>query len=465
MEQKRKNIVVIGGGPGGYPAAIKAAQLGADVTLIDRNGLGGTCLHRGCIPTKYLLKAAKEYETVVKYLKKSGGSDAPTPDLTEIMKEKLSIVDRLAGGTALLLKNNGVRVISGTATFVDPKQVRIEETGEVITGSAFIIATGSDSVTPPVDGIDSKGVFDSSKILELEKLPASLAVVGGGYIGLEFAQIYQMFGTQVTVIEMMPHILPEADMEVSSAVQKILSSHGVKIHTGARLKSINQAKKNLRLVYEKDQKTEEINAENVLVAVGRKPRIEGLGLESVGVRINDRGAIDVNAYLETSVPGIYAVGDVAGGMMLAHKATAEGETAAVNIISRPCEMSYSVVPSVMYTHPEMASVGLSEAEAKDKYGDILVGRFPLAANGRAVLSGARQGFVKVIAELETEIVVGAGFICPEAGHLVGEAALAIHMEATLDDIAETIHAHPTLSEAFREAALDAKGEAIHLPPG
>jgi len=325
MEQK-KHIVVIGGGPGGYPAAIKAAQLGADVTLIDRNGLGGTCLHRGCIPTKYLLKAAKEYETVVKYLKKSGGSDAPAPDLTTIMKEKLSIVDRLAGGTAMLLKNNGVRVISGTATFLDPKQIRIEETGEVITGSAFIIATGSDSVTPPVEGIDSKGVFDSSKILELEKMPASLAVVGGGYIGLEFAQIYQMFGTQVTVIEMMPHILPEADMEVSSAMQKILSSHGVKIHTGSRLKSINQVKKNLRLVYEKDQKTEEIDAENVLVAVGRKPRVEGLGLESVGVRINDRGAIDVNAYLETSVPGIYAVGDVAGGMMLAHKATAEGET-------------------------------------------------------------------------------------------------------------------------------------------
>ena len=464
MEQK-KHIVVIGGGPGGYPAAIKAAQLGADVTLIDRNGLGGTCLHRGCIPTKYLLKAAKEYETVVKYLKKSGGSDAPAPDLTTIMKEKLSIVDRLAGGTAMLLKNNGVRVISGTATFLDPKQIRIEETGEVITGSAFIIATGSDSVTPPVEGIDSKGVFDSSKILELEKMPASLAVVGGGYIGLEFAQIYQMFGTQVTVIEMMPHILPEADMEVSSAMQKILSSHGVKIHTGSRLKSINQVKKNLRLVYEKDQKTEEIDAENVLVAVGRKPRVEGLGLESVGVRINDRGAIDVNAYLETSVPGIYAVGDVAGGMMLAHKATAEGETAAVNIVSRPCEMSYSVVPSVMYTHPEMASVGLSEAEAKDKYGEVLVGRFPLAANGRAVLSGAQQGFVKVIAELETEIVVGASFICPEAGHLVGEAALAIKMEATLDDIAETIHAHPTLSEAFREAVLDTKGEAIHLPPG
>jgi len=464
MEQNRKKIVVIGGGPGGYPAAIKAAQLGADVTLIDKNGLGGTCLHRGCIPTKFLLKAAKEYETVVKYLKKSGGNEAPTPDFAAIMKEKSAIVDRLSGGTAMLLKSNGVKVIAGTATFVDSQQVRIKETGETITASAFIIATGSDSIMPPFDGIDEEGVLDSTRILELEKIPNSLAIVGGGYIGLEFAQIFQMFGTEVTVIEMLPRIIPETDTEMSSAIQKILSSHNIKIHTNARLSSIAKSKKLLNLTYEKNSKTETLDVENVLVAVGRRPRIDGLGIEAAGIGLNDKGAIKVNAHLETNVPGIYAIGDVAGGMMLAHKASAEGEIAAVNIISGPHEISYDVVPSVMYTHPEMASVGLTEDAAKEKYGEILVGRFPMAANGRAVLSGAQQGFVKIIAELDTEIVVGAGFICPEAGHLVSEAALAIQMEMTLDEISGTIHAHPTLSEAFMEAALEAKGEAIHLPP-
>ncbi|MCU0600122.1 MAG: dihydrolipoyl dehydrogenase [Desulfobacterales bacterium] len=463
MSEHKKNIVIIGGGPGGYPAAIKAAQLGASVTLVDRNGLGGTCLHRGCIPTKFLLKAAKENDTILKFFKKI---DMPFPpvDVKTLMRQKAEVVGKLASGTAMLLNKNGVRVISGTAGFADSKTIRVAETGETIGFSSAVIATGSESAALAVEGMELEGVYDSSGILDIDHIPRNLAVIGGGYIGLEFAQIFQMFGAKVTVIEMMPHIMPGTDPEISTAMQKILNSHGIKIHTNARLKRIQRNGSELSVRYEAGQKEETLSVDAVLVAVGRKPRIDGLNLDKIGVRMDAKGAIAVSQFLETSVSGIYAVGDVAGGLMLAHKATAEGECAAVNIIEGPHEMSYAAVPSVMYTYPEMAAVGLTEEQAKEKYGEILVGRFPMAANGRAVLSGAQQGFVKVIAEMETEIIVGASFVCPEAGHLIGEATMAIQMEATLDEVAETIHAHPTLSEAFREAALDAKGEAIHIPP-
>jgi len=463
MIQQRKHIVIIGGGSGGYPAAIRAAQLGADVTLIERNGLGGTCLHRGCIPTKYLLKAAKDYTTFVHFQKEYNNPISP-PNLSSFMKHKSEIIGRLESGTAMLLKNNGVRVIRGSAAFVDARTVRIQETGEVIASEAFILATGSESLRLRIEGIDLKGVYDSSSILEIDKVPERLAVIGGGYIGLEFAQVFRMFGSTVNVIEMMHQIIPGTETEVAASLQRILNSQGIQIHTDTRLKRISQQKSALRLVIERNQREEAIEADAVLIAVGRQPRTEGLGLERLGVRTTERGAIEVDEYLQTNVPGIYAVGDVVGGMMLAHKATAEGECAAVNVVRGPHCMSYEVVPSVMYTFPEMASVGLSEDRAKEKYGEIMVGRFPMAASGRAVLSGAQQGFVKVIAEFDTEIIVGASFICPEAGHLVGEAALAIQMEATINDVSQTIHAHPTLSEAFREAALDARSEAIHLPP-
>jgi dihydrolipoamide dehydrogenase len=463
MSHQQKQIVIIGGGPGGYPAAIKAAQLGADVTLIDRNGLGGTCLHRGCIPTKYLLKAAKEYE-IFSRMQKQYDNPVPPPNMNGTMKHKAEIVGKLAGGTAMLLKNNGVKVIKGTAAFVDEKHIRIEETGEIISSSAFIIASGSEGIRLNVEGIELDGVYDSNTILDIDRIPDHLTVVGGGYIGLEFAQIFKMFGARVTVLELLNQILPEIDPDVSTAMQKIFNFQGIDIHTGCKLKRIQRVGDALRLIIENKLTKEEIQTDAVLMAVGRRPRLQELGLERIGVRMTPMGAIDVNSYLQTNIPGIYAVGDVVGGMMLAHKATAEGENAVVSIVKGPKEMSYEVVPSVMYTFPEMAAVGLSESQAREKYGEILVGQFPMAASGRAVLAGAQQGFVKVVAELDTEVILGASFVCPEAGHLVGEAALAIQMEATLDDIAETIHAHPTLSEAFREAALDARGEAIHLPP-
>lgn len=460
-----KKIVVIGGGPGGYPAAIKAAQLGADVTLIDKGGVGGTCLHRGCIPTKFLLKSAKDYTHFLQFNKEAGiGASIPAPDLATVMQKKNKIVDQLNQGTLSLLKTNGVKVVSGTACFENPGAIRVLESGEELSASAFIIATGSESVQLPIEGSDLPGVLNSDQILQLEKLPKSLVIIGGGNIGLEFAQIFSSLGTEVTIIEMLPRLLPLEEKEISTEISKILLSSGINVFTDSQVNEIKKAKKQLRISFSQGKEASNITAERVLVAVGRRPYYPQLGIDKIGLRVDKTGAIEVNDELETSLPGIYAIGDVVGGMMLAHKATAEGEFVAQKIMGTLRDKPFQVVPSVTYTTPEIASAGLSEDEAKGKYNRLLVGRFPFVANGRAVLENAHQGFVKVIADAETECIVGSSIIGPQAGQIIGEAALAIQMEATLEDVAETVHAHPTFSEAFREAVLDAKGEAIHMPP-
>ena len=464
-QENSKKIIVIGGGPGGYPAAIKAAQLGADVTLIDKGGVGGTCLHRGCIPTKFLLKSAKDHAHFLEFSKGAGlGESFPSPDMASVMQNKNNVVKQLNQGTLSLLKANGVKVISGTASFENPQTVRVQESGEALKGSDFIIATGSESVPLPIAGGDLPGVLNSDQILDLEVLPKSLVIIGAGNIGLEFAQIFSFFGVEVTLVEMLPSILPTEEKEISAELSKILVSSGINIFTDSRVNEIKQAKKQLQVSVSQGEKTQNISAEKVLVAVGRRPYYPQLGIEKIGLRLNQNKAIEVNDALETTLPGIYAIGDVVGGMMLAHKATAEGEFVAQKIMGTLRDKPFQVIPSVTYTTPEIASAGLSEDEAKDRYGRILVGRFPFVANGRAVLEGVHQGFVKVIADAETECLVGTSIIGPQAGHLIGEAALAIEMESTLVDIAETVHAHPTLSETLKEAVLDAKGEAIHMPP-
>lgn len=459
----KKQLLVIGGGPGGYPAAIKAARLGADVTLVDRDGLGGTCLHRGCIPTKFMLKSARDYLTYRELAEACRERPSP-PCMEDIKKKEGAVISQLAGGTASLLKQNGVRVISGTASFINPKTLRIEETGEIITPAAVIVATGSKSARLPLPGSDFPGVVDSDGLLKMKTVPASIAVVGGGYIGLEFAQIFNMLGAKVHVVELLPCVVATADEEASRAMHKILSDQGITIETEAQVREIRKDRNLLTLVYEKDGQGKEIGAEIVLLAGGRVPRTEGLGLDRAGISCGSSGNIQVNRFFETDVNGVYAVGDVTGGLMLAHKASAEGECAAVNALGTAYEAPYQAVPSVMYTFPEMATVGMTEKEAAGRYERLLVGRFPFAANGRAVLSGENRGFVKVIADAGSECIVGASIIGPEAGHLIGEIALAVEMEATLQDVAETVHAHPSFSEAVREAVMDARGEAIHIPP-
>jgi dihydrolipoamide dehydrogenase len=461
---KKRKVVVIGGGPGGYPAAIKAARLGAEVTLVNKGGLGGTCLQRGCIPTKQLLKSAREYQQTVALARKAKLDVSLTPDLADIMKQKSRVINKLTKGTGFLLKANGVRVIEGTATFRDAKTVVVEESQEVLTADAFIIATGSKSAGLPVPGIDLTGVMDSDQILQLTALPESLMIIGGGYIGLEFAQVFHLLGVHTTVIEMLPRILPTEDDEIADAVLKHLVKSGIEIRTAARLEHISQDGSRLKVAYSQEQKTIELTTDLVLVAVGRKPNIERLGLDAIGVRLTETGFIDVDDRLQTSVPGIFAIGDVVRGPMLAHKATAEGEMAAHFATDDNEPTRKLLIPSVMYTSPEVARAGLTETEATEQYGDLLIGRFPFSASGRASIEGAIDGFVKVIAEAKHETIVGTSIFGPQAGHLIAEAALAIQLEAGLDDVAETVHAHPTLSEAFHEAVLDAKGQAIHMPP-
>lgn len=462
-KNQQHHVLVVGGGPGGYPAAIRAAQLGARVTLVDRDSLGGTCLHRGCIPTKFLLKSAKNYEVYTQFAGKYHDSVAPA-DAAILRQEKQKIVNRLTMGTESLLKKNNVEVIAGTASFLDNKTVLINETDRKITPTSIIIATGSKVVRPPIPGLDLPGVVDSDGLLELEAIPKRLAVIGGGYIGLEFAQIFKMLGAEVSVVEMLPRLVATADSEASQTMEKLFKGMGISIHTNSTVTEVVSESGALCLMVKQNNKTQEINADVVLVAVGRAPQLDLLNLENTGIRQDDGGAIIVNAKLETSVPNVYAIGDVVGGVMLAHKASAEGECAVENACGQARDMSYDVIPSVMYTFPEMAAVGLTEETAKERYGSVLVGRFPFAANGKAVLSGAHHGYVKVIADSQAGCIVGATIIGPEAGNLIGEAALAIKMESTLSEISDTIHAHPTLSEAIREACLDATGEAVHLPP-
>ena len=455
-------IIIIGGGPGGYPAAIKASQLGANVILVDKGGIGGTCLHRGCIPTKLLLKMTREYQHLVQLGKNLDINLPAQPEWINLMRHKTEIVQHLFKGTVSLINKNRIRVISGTASFINPRTVQILETGEILQASAFIIATGSKAIRPPIEGIELPGVIDSDEILTLQSIPQSIVIIGGGAVGLEFAQIFKQLGAKVSIIEMLERVLPNEEEEISAAMQSFLTSSGIVLYTGSQVNCISQVDGNFQISFMKDRKVNYFEAEKVLVAVGRKPYFEQLGIQTIGLRFNGQ-AIMVNEKLETNVHGVYAVGDVVGGPMLAHKATAEGECAAQNAVGMMLEMAYFAVPRVVYTHPEVASVGLLEQEAREKYGDLLIGRFPFRMNPRALLEGSYTGFIKIIASKETECILGVSIMGPQAGHLIGEAALAIQMEATIEDMGETIHAHPTLSEAIREAILDTKGKSIHLP--
>lgn len=458
MDERR--VLVIGGGPGGYPAAIRAAQLGFEVTLVDSGGIGGTCLHRGCIPTKYLLKAAREYRDLAS---RCGGAP-PGPDLAGIFRRKNEIVRQLSEGTSFLLARNGVRVVLGTARFAGPRLVHVLESGESLSGIGAIVATGSESVRPLVEGIDLPGVVDSDQALEMADLPESLVIIGGGVIGVEFAQIFAMLGAKVSILESLPRILFSEDEDVSGALHKVLAASGVAIRTSVRITGVAREGGRLAVSFEGGGGSLKVGADRVLVAAGRRPRLGELGLEKIGVRTTLRGAIEVDGTLETAVPGLFAAGDVAGGLMLAHKASMEGERAAENLAGPKRGASYVAIPRVIYTTPEVACVGLREGEAGEHFGRIIVGRFPFSMNGRAALEGTQQGFVKVIAEAETGCILGAAIVGAQAGHLVGEAALAIRMEGTLEDLIETVHPHPTLAEALREAALDARGRAVHKPP-
>lgn len=463
MDNKIK-VTVIGGGPGGYVAAIRAAQLGGEVTLVEKEYLGGTCLNVGCIPTKALLHSAELYEEAVEGAKYGIVASDVKVDFTKVQERKKAVTKQLVTGVKGLLAANKVKVVSGEASFVskDTIEVKTEKGIEKIKSDKFIIATGSIPAKPPIPGIDSVKCIDSTGALDLQEVPKSMVIVGGGVIGVEIATLYSALGCKITIVEMLDEILPMMDGELTKMIRAKLAKKGVDIFTSAKVMSFKDAGNNVDVTVEmKDGTTKVFTGEKALISIGRRTNTQSLGMEKAGIA-NDRGRITVNEKQETNVQGIYAVGDCVGQIMLAHIASAQGEVAAENALGHNKTFDSKTNPSCVYTKPEFASVGLTEEAAKKQGVDYVVGKFPLAANGRSMIMG-EDGMIKIIAGKKYKEVLGAHILGPRATDLIGELALAIGMEATVDEVVGTIHAHPTVAEAIMEAALAVDKRAIHIP--
>lgn len=460
-----KEVVVIGGGPGGYVAAIRAAQLGAHVTLIEKRYLGGACLNVGCIPTKVLLHTIELYTALHDGDILGLEVEKISVNWQKLMERKNHVVEQLVGGVSVLLKSNGVFVLEGKAEFISPKAVEVTSPqGEksIVEGDIFIIATGSEPTIPPVPGFDLPGVITSNEALRLESVPSSMIVVGGGVIGLEFASIYSSLGCKVTVVEMLPDILPNIDEEIAAIIKGVLARDGVVFYTSSKVTDVRRGTNGLTVFVENEEGILTIEAEKVLIAVGRHPFTQNLGLEKAGVS-SVRGRIGVNVFLETNVPNIYAIGDCASPIMLAHVASHEGMVAAENAMGHRVKIDYKTVPNTIYTFPEIAAVGMTERQAREQGFQVKVGRFPLINNGKCVIMNQLDGLVKYVVDEKYGEILGVHIIGPRATDLIVEGALALRLEATVEEIISTVHAHPTVGEALGEGALAALGRSIHLP--
>jgi len=464
--QEPYDMVIIGGGPGGYVAAIRAAQLGARVAIVEKDRLGGTCLNRGCIPSKAMVRDAEVYRDATSgayCVHAEGGFQV---NFARLMQRKREVVDTLVQGVEHLMASKQIRVLAGRGRIVRPGLVEVMGVNgrEEVASRAIIIASGSVPARLSIPGADLPGVLDSNGLFELEAQPKSMVVVGASVVGIEFACIFGALGTQISVLGRRT-FLKEAEQQLAKRLRAMLSQRGMAITIGLEFKEIVRADNGLlRVHYEQGGKLQYAEGELVLIATGRWPYTDGLGLDGLGVKMNER-AIAVNEYLETNVPGIYAIGDCIGGYMLAHVASYEGEVAAENILGRRRAADYRVVPNCIFTMPEIADVGLTEAEAKEAGLDFQASRFPFNVNGRAVAMGESEGQVRMICEKAQEgrggKVLGVHIMGPQASSLIAEAALAMRLEATAEDIAQTIHAHPTLPEAMMEVAMAQLDGAIH----
>lgn len=465
-----KTVIVVGGGPGGYVAAIRAAQLGASVILIEREHIGGTCLNIGCIPTKCLLHSAELMEEIRKNSAALGIRVGEVEvDFPQVIAHKNDISKKLARGVSSLLKMNGVSVVEGEASFTAPKKLAVRGTdGSVqeMTADAIILAAGSVNAVPPIPGLaDTAACIDSTGALSLESLPASMVVIGAGVIGLEIACAYAALGTKVEVVEAMDHILPMLDADITSTGVRAMKKlgQGVKIYMEHPVQRVEEGPEGARVVCINRKKDTEVvfEAEKVLVAVGRRPNTASLDLEKGGIE-SERGSIIVNNKMQTNLEGVYAIGDcVKGYAQLAHTASAMGEVAAETIMGFEAEYEESTNPTCVYIEPEAAAVGLTEQKAIELGLDYITGKFPMMANGKALILNGGAGMVKIVAEAGTEKVLGMHIIGPRATDLITEGAMAIRMGATVKDIISTIHSHPTVSESLREAALNVEKRAIH----
>jgi dihydrolipoamide dehydrogenase len=455
-------VLVIGGGPGGYIGAIRLAQLGADVTIVEKNAMGGTCLNVGCIPTKVLIHSSELYKTLIDEGDSLGIEVSEIKlNWSKLLKRKQSVVKRLVGGIESLMKSNKVTVIKGEASFIDAHhaEIRTSTSKETFEFDKAIIATGSESIILPVEGSKLEGVLTSDEALSLETLPKSIGIIGGGVIGCEFAYIYSSLGVKVTVIEMLPNLIATMDQEIVDVLRKSLIHQGVDIHLGTKLERIDAIPDGLKILTDKG----EFQVEKVLMATGRRPVSRGLNLEVLNLEMN-RSAVKVNAKtMQTTIPSIYAVGDCNGGVLLAHVAFAEGFTAAEHIYGLKPGIDFKTTPFAVYTKPELASVGLTEEAAKNAGYGVKIGKFPLMANGKALILNEIDGLVKFVVDGKTDELLGIHMVGPKATELISEAALALRLEATVDEIMTTIHAHPTVSESFHEAAHAVHDLALHLP--
>ena len=460
------NLVVIGAGPGGYVAAVRASQLGLKVALVDKQWLGGVCLNIGCIPSKALLKNAELAHTLRERGQEFGFSfENLKLDYAAAVKRSRQVSDRLTRGVAFLMKKNAIQVFMGNARITAKDTVSIiGSNGELreVTADNILIATGSQPVIPPGMSIDDEKVITYQKAILQDKLPKSVVIIGAGAIGLEFATIWSSYGSQVTLVEMLPRIAPLEDEEVSLELTKIFNKRGIQTLTGSRVQSIQTSPTGVSVLVSGADGEQTLEAEQALVAVGFKPNSDNLGLEELGVTLTERRHIQVDDRMATNVPGIWAIGDVTGKLLLAHVASTQGILCAEAIAGKETHpINYSMVPRATYSQPQVASFGLTEAQAKDQGLAYTVGRFPFIANGKALGLGDYGGFAKILTDSQTGEILGAHLIGPEVSELLPELTLAWQNELTITEIGRNIHAHPTLAEAIMEAAENAEGRAIH----
>ena len=463
------DVIVLGGGPGGYVAAIRAAQLGQKVAVVEREALGGVCLNWGCIPTKSLLRNAELASILTGEAKEFGFSfDNLKLDYAVAHKRSRQVSDRLVRGIGFLFKKNNITQIAGTGKLIGPKQIKVEPSGQTLEGKKIIIATGARPRSLPGMVVDGQKIITSRQALELTTAPKRLVVVGAGAIGMEFAYVFRAYGAAVTVIEMLPHVLPLEDDETAAEVAKAFKKQGIVTLVNTRTEAVEPTADGVN-VRVKDQGTgqeQTIAADMVLVAIGVAPNSDGIGLEAAGVQTDKRGFITINETMQTNVPGIYAVGDVTGKLLLAHVASAQGIVAAEHLAgheTRPIkDADYAFMPRCTYCKPQVASLGYTEAQAKEKGYEVKIGKFPFIASGKALGLNEKEGFVKIIADAKYGEILGAHLVGPEVTELLPELALAHTWELTTEEIARTVHAHPTLSEALMEAAHAVMGQAIHV---
>jgi len=461
------DVIVVGSGPGGYVCAIRSAQLGLKTACVEtRKTLGGTCLNIGCIPSKSLLNSSEMYHKAQKEFNNLGVETGNIKlNLSKMMSNKNKSVLTLTKGIEFLFKKNKITHLSGTASFVDKQTINVKSSKEVtLSAKNFIIATGSSSMERPGITVDEKQIVTSTGALSLSVVPKTMLVIGGGYIGLEMGSVWSRLGTKVTVVEKLDRIVPTMDGEIATEFMKSLEKQGIEFKLSHKVVATKSGSKDVEVTMESEQDKKQVKDKFnvVLMSIGRKPNTEELNLEKIGVKLNDQQAIEVDQQYKTSVDNIYAIGDVVPGPMLAHKAEEEGVVCVEIINGQKTHMNYDTIPAIVYTNPEVASVGKTEEQLKESKTEYKVGKFPFMANGRALTTSESEGFVKILADKKTDAILGAHIIGHDAGQLVAEIVTAMEFGGSAEDIARICHAHPTTSEAVKEAALSVDGRAIHV---